>query len=257
MILQILGCGTSTGVPIPGCRCGVCISSNPRNQRNRTSAVLKLPNLAHILIDASTDLRHQALKWDLRTVHAVLLTHSHADHVMGIDDLRAFNFTTNSVIPLYGDQRTLADVRRIFSYVFEHDPDYPGGLLPQLTLNQISPGETVSLFDCKIQIFGLPHGQRQVLGFRFDSIGYATDCSDVPTEAIEKLKGVRYLVLDGLRYEPHRTHLSIDQAVAISERVGAEMTYLTHMTHSIEYEEVSAKLPRRVALAYDGLEISA
>ncbi|MBX7139005.1 MAG: MBL fold metallo-hydrolase [Oligoflexia bacterium] len=255
MILKILGCGTSTGVPIPGCDCAVCSSPDPKNHRNRTSALIKLDSGDNILIDASTDLRQQALRWNVRRINAMLLTHAHADHILGMDDLRCFNFTLRAPIPCYGLADSLQDVRRVFSYVFDPDPNYEGGMLPQITLNPIEAYRPITILGTEILPFELRHGRMTVLGFRCGNIAYATDCKTIPERSITALKGVRFLVLDGLRYEQHRTHLTIDEAIEIAGKIGAEKTYLTHMTHSVDYSETMAKLPPHVELAYDGLEI--
>jgi len=214
-----------------------------------------LPSGFNILIDASTDLRHQALKWDLEQVHAVLLTHAHADHIMGLDDLRAFNFTTKLTIPIFAAAETSEVVRRTFAYVFNPDPNYPGGLLPKLSLEQIREFVAFEVGGQKIEPFSLEHGPTQVLGFRFGEIAYATDCKLVPERSREVIKGARYLILDGLRNESHRTHMTISEAVKCAEELGVEKTYLTHMTHSIDYHETMKLLPPHVELAYDGLEI--
>jgi len=255
MILKILGCGTSTGVPIPGCECAVCTSGKEKNERSRTSALLKLESGKNILIDCCTDLRYQALKHKIKKLDAVLLTHSHADHIMGLDDLRAFNFTLGGAMPCYTNEQTIQDLRRIFSYVFEPDPHYQGGLLPKVELNTIPELGTFNLCGVDITSFPLLHGSTRVLGFRFGDIAYATDCKEIPAESRQILNGVRRLVLDGLRYESHRTHMTISEAVQVATDLGVEKTYLTHMTHSVDYDEVMAKLPPHVELAYDGLEI--
>ncbi len=253
--LKILGCGTSTGVPLPGCQCAICKSGDPKNFRDKTSAIVTLPSGEDILIDAGSDFRHQALKWDLRKIDAVLLTHSHADHILGLDDLRSFNFISRQPIPIYTNQATADAVRRVFSYVFNQDPDYLGGLLPQLSLHEIPEFCELNLFQTKIQVFPLSHGGTSVLGFRFGQIAYATDCKSIPDPSLEVLRGVKYLVLDGLRYEAHNTHMTIDESIEWSGRIGAEKTYLTHLTHTVDYQETMKRLPEGVELAYDGLEI--
>ena len=255
MILQILGCGTSTGVPVPGCKCAVCLSGKPLNQRLRTSALLKVRPDFNILIDASTDLRQQALRWNVDLVNAVLLTHAHADHILGMDDLRVFNFVIKQSLPCYGSQFTLDRVRETFPYIFQRDPDYQGGAIADLDLHRIDDLSPFEVGGLRIQPFPLLHGKVPVLGFRFGDLAYATDCISIPDVSLDILKGVRYLVLDGLRYKPHRTHMSIPQAIEYADRIGAEKTWFTHMTHTVDYDEVSAQLPSHVALAWDGLEI--
>lgn len=255
MRIKILGSGTSTGVPVPSCRCRVCCSGHPRNERLRTSALITVSDAQNILIDTTTDLRQQALRWDIRSVSSVLFTHAHADHIFGIDDLKSFNFTKRGVIPCFGQKETLDVIRKSFSYIFEPDPDYRGGMLPDLTLNEIEDTALFEVCGSKVQAFPLLHGHMKVLGYRFGELAYATDCKAIPAASKEILKGVRYLILDGLRYEPHFTHFTIPEAINAAQEIGAEMTYLIHMTHTVDHDEVSAKLPRGVALAYDGLEI--
>ncbi len=255
MKLQILGCGTSTGVPIPGCECKICQSENPKNKRCRTSALIRADNNFNILIDTTTDLRYQALTHNIKSVNAVLYTHSHADHILGLDDLRGYNYVQNSIIPCYGTAATINDIKSIFSYIFNPNPEYKGGLLPQISLHTFENYAVFSLGSLSIQTFLLKHGKTDVTGYRIGEVAYATDCNFIPEESKELLKGLKTLVLDGLRYEAHNTHFTIPQAIEVAEELGAETTYLIHTTHSVDYDEVSRKLPENVKLAYDGLVI--
>ncbi len=257
MILKIIGSGTSTGIPLPACDCKVCTSGKPKNIRMKPSALLKLENGKQILIDAGTDLRHQALKYHIKVIDAVLFTHAHADHIFGIDDLRGYNFILKSSIPCYGTKNTFEELKRCFGYIFEPDPHYEGGALAKLDLFEIEEQKPFELFGTKIEPFLLMHGKIRVTGFRFGDIAYATDCNFIPEESKKTLKGVKYLVLDGLRYEKHGTHFTIPEAIEAATEIGAKITYLTHMTHSVDHDEVSAKLPAHVKLAYDGLDIEA
>ena len=253
MQVQLLGCGTSTGVPLVGCRCPVCTSSNPKNKRSRTSALLRLGSGRNVLIDASTDLRSQCLTHDVRAVDAVIFTHAHADHILGIEDLRAFNFLYHKPIPCYGTAFTLGEIKRFYGYIFTPDPTYEGGALVQLTLHEIQQYSEFEVCGTAIKSFLLPHGKMDVTGFRIGKFGYATDCNGIPEESLNILRGVDILILDALREEPHRTHFTIAQALEAAARIGAKKTYLTHMTHSVDYDAVMAKLPPSVELAYDGL----
>jgi len=255
MIFKILGCGTSTGVPLPGCTCKVCNSGKSKNYRSRTSAIFLSEEHGNILIDASTDLRHQALLWNIKRVDAVLYTHSHADHILGTDDLRSFNFVTKKSIPCYGSISTFKRLTHFFDYIFMPDPNYKGGLLAQLTLNEIDEVTPFQVCGVEIKPFKLEHGTTSVTGYRIGDVAYATDCKVIPSASREVLKGVRYLVLDGLRHRPHFTHLTIDEAATIASEIGAEKTYLTHMTHDVDYDELMEFLPPHVEPAYDGLEI--
>lgn len=252
----LLGSGTSTGVPLPGCECGVCTSGKERNSRDRTSGFINHASGKSILIDAGPDLRHQSLRNKIKRVDAVVYTHSHADHIYGTDDLRSFNFATGARIQCYGSHETLDGLKLAFPYIFNPNPNYRGGQVAKLDLNEISNESYFSLFDSRIETFPLPHGDITVTGFRFGELGYATDCKGLTPRATQILRGVRYLFLDGLRWEPHHTHNSISEAISIAAELGAQQTYLVHTTHTIDYDEISAKLPLGVELGYDGLKIS-
>ncbi len=255
MRFTILGCGTSTGVPVPGCRCAVCLSDDPKNNRLRTSAIIQADDGRGLLLDASADLRQQALRAGVERIDAVLFTHTHADHILGTDDLRCFNFTLKRRIPCYGTDTTLAEIRRFFSYIFEPNPSYLGGALAQLDLHRIEDTVPFEAGGFSVQPFPLTHGNTPVTGFRIGSLAYATDCNSIPEKAREILRGVRYLILDGLRYEAHRTHFTIPQAIEAAQEIGAERTILVHMTHSIDYATENPKLPPGIELGYDGLTL--
>ena len=253
--LLVLGCGTSTGVPVPGCTCPVCTSDNPKNQRLRTSAYISVRDQGGFLIDASPDLRAQILREKVTQVDGVFYTHAHADHVLGTDDLRVFNFRRSEPIPCYGSDETLQNLARIFEYIFSPNPLYEGGALAKLTRKTILPYEEFELSGVKVMPFELYHGKLPVLGLRIGELSYATDCNTIPDKARDVIRGSKVLFLDGLRYEPHPTHFSIDDAVASAQSLEVEQTYLIHMTHNIDYDEVDSKLPNGVNLAYDGLRV--
>ena len=253
--LCILGSGPSTGVPLPTCRCAVCRSGKPRNERLRSSAAVLLPGHRPLLIDTSPDLRQQALRYGITGIEAVLFTHAHADHILGFDDLRSFNFAQRQAIPCYGAHETLRDIKLVFRYAVEPDPDYKGGMLVQADFQEISRTQRFRAAGIEIQAFPLRHGDALVTGFRFGSLAYATDCSALTGEAREILSGVEHLVIDGLRLHPHATHFNIAQAIEAAAEVNARRVYLTHLSHSVEYDEVTATLPPHVELAYDGLTI--
>lgn len=185
----------------------------------------------------------------------MLYTHAHADHIYGTDDLRSFNFVIKDRIQCYGSAETLAGLRYTFPYIINANPSYLGGHLAQIDLNEISNHVPFSIFNSEIQPFPLPHGNITVTGFRLGSLGYATDCKGLSQRAAEVLYGVEYLFIDGLRWEPHNTHNSIDEAITISKELKARQTYLVHTTHTIDYDEVSAQLPPGIALGYDGLSV--
>ncbi len=255
MKLTLLGSGTSTGVPVSGCQCLVCRSSNPRNKRLRTSAALQREDGTTLLIDASSDFRQQALRADLRRVDAVLFTHSHADHILGIDDLRAFNFIQKKAIPCYATKETLRDIRHIFSYVFNPDPKYLGGGIPKLDLHEIDGESPFEVEGVLVQPLPVLHGPLPVTGYRFGDLAYLTDVKEIPPATLARVQGVKYLLLDGLRHEAHKTHLTISEAVEVAKMIGAQHTWLIHMTHTVDHEMTEAALPPSIRLGYDGLTI--
>ncbi len=224
--ITVLGSGTSTGIPVVGCRCPVCLSGQPHNQRTRCSALLSYGKY-NILIDTSTDLRQQALREDIRHVDAVFYTHSHADHLHGIDDLRGFNLKTKKPIPLYGSDQTLTKIRNSFSYIF--DKSEPVSYIPRLTLCPID--KPIQLFGLEIVPIPMQHGSLTVFGYRCGPLAYLTDCNSIPNSSLELLQGLDLLILDGLRFSPHKTHFNIPQAVEMAHRIGAKQTLLTHLSH--------------------------
>jgi phosphoribosyl 1,2-cyclic phosphate phosphodiesterase len=264
--VTLLGTGTSYGVPMIGCDCPVCRSTDPRDRRMRTSILIELPEaeqvqgprvsspvasaVRYVLIDTSSDLRAQALAFGVRRLDAILFTHSHADHVLGLDDVRRFNKLQRQAIPCYADARTSDDLRRTFSYIFDDDTPRGGGI-PQIILNHI--GGPFSLGGMDIVPVPIMHGHRPILGFRIGPFAYLTDCSAIPDTSWPLLDGVRTLVLDALRERPHSTHFSVPEAVAAAARIGAERTYFTHISHDLSHAETNARLPPGVELAYDGL----
>ncbi|NUR55811.1 MAG: MBL fold metallo-hydrolase [Acidobacteria bacterium] len=233
-----------------GCDCATCRSPDPRDRRLRPSIYIEAA--ARLLVDAGPDLRAQALRHDIRRVDAILFTHGHADHILGMDDLRRFNTLQQGAIPCFGDAATLLDIRRTFSYVF--DPATPkGGGLPQLELFEVLGGFCVT----RSEVLPVPlfHGTRPILGYRLGRFAYLTDCSRIPDESWPLLEGLDVLVLDALRERPHPTHFSLAEAIDAATRIGARQTWFTHMCHDLRHEPTSARLPASMALAYDGLVI--
>ena len=257
LTVTLLGTGTSTGVPVLGCGCAVCTSEDPRDNRLRTSAHVVAHadgGDVHLQIDAGPDFRTQALRADLRAVDALLVTHEHFDHVMGLDDLRPFFFKVKAPIPVHTSAGTADALREMFRYVFERT--YPGASVldlhpvsgPFTVASRTAPGATVT-----VTPLTAPHGRFTVTGFRIGPFAYLTDVGAVPPDARAALAGVEVLVLDGLRPDPHPTHLTFSQAAQVAADLGVRETWLTHVTHNALHAEV--ELPLGVALAYDGLVI--
>lgn len=269
MRVTLLGTGTSTGVPVLGCTCEVCTSLDLRDQRLRCAAFIEVNGL-HIVIDTGPDFRLQALRHQIRQVDAVLFTHHHFDHVVGMEDLRPYLFYNPNPIPCYTSPDTARYLQHMFGYIFE-DGSYPG--VPKLTLKPVLTafeavgryGEGTNLANAKppsrlnetecVQILPIPifHGKLPIYGYRIGGFAYLTDCSEIPESSFGLLKGLEILVLDALRPTPHPTHFSIAQAVAAAERIGAKETYFIHMAHQVLHERETAGLPAHMFLAYDGL----
>ncbi len=247
-----LGTGTSHGVPMIGCDCGVCRSTDPRDQRFRPSIYVECDDGVRILVDTTPDLRLQALRHDIRRVDAILYTHPHADHIMGLDEVRRFNVLNGGPMAAYGDAATVADLRRVFGYAFDRGVARGGGL-PDLRLAVLAGPCCIG----RQEVVPVPilHGRRLIYGYRFGRLAYLTDCSAVPDDSWPLLAGVETLVVDALRRRPHPTHFSVDQAIAFSRRLGARTTYFTHIAHDLGHAPTCAELPPGMSLAYDGLAI--
>lgn len=247
--VTFLGTGTSHGVPMIGCRCAVCRSDDPRDRRLRPSIHVAVDGGPAVLVDTATDLRQQALANDITRVDAVLFTHSHADHVMGLDELRRFNVLGRRRLPVYADGRTAAELRRIFSYAFA-PPQAQGGGVPELALTEIDgPFEVEGL---AVQPVPILHGPQPILGFRVGGFAYLTDCNQVPEASMAMLAGLDVLVLDALRHRPHPTHFTLAEAVEVAGRIGARQTFFTHVCHDLPHAATCAALPAGMALAFDG-----
>ncbi len=250
--LLFLGTGTSVGVPIVGCRCATCTSTDPRNSRTRTSVALGLPG-GTLLIDTTPDLRSQLLRERIGSVQAILYTHDHVDHVYGLDDIRPICYRAGGPVPVYCEDRVERRIRRAFDYAFEPMP-VPGGGVPKITFERITT-EPFDILGARAIPLRLRHGVFDVLGFRFGNVAYCTDTNLIPDETWPLLEGLDTLILDCLRPERHPTHLSLDEALAAAARVGAQRTLFVHMSHDIEHAAVSARLPAGVEFAYDGLAV--
>lgn len=252
--LVVLGTGTSVGVPMVGCNCPVCTSSNPRNNRLRSSVIFGLPE-GNLLIDTSPDLRLQLLREGIGLVHAVAFTHEHADHLFGLDDVRLFPFALGHPVPLYCEAEVEERIRKAFDYAFPEIPPTHKGAVPQLSFVRIGTEPFTALGTAVVPI-RLKHGPRfDVLGFRVGNMAYCTDCNEVPEESWPLLEGLDVLILDALRRRGHTTHFSLEEAVEVVERVRPRRAYFTHVSHDLDYEATNAELPPHMQLAYDGLRI--
>lgn len=249
--LTILGSGTSTGVPVLGCGCEVCRSNASRNQRTRCSALLRWDG-RNVLIDTSTDFRLQGLREGIDRVDAVLFTHTHADHIHGIDDLRTLKPIEGGAIPVYGSARTARTIKRVFSYIF-HDDEGPG-YRPRLSIHSVKTA--FELFGRKVTPIPLEHGPGEAFGYRVGPLAYLTDCSGVPASSMALLEGLQVLVVDALRMRAHDSHFNLDGAIALARRLGAERTLLTHLSHDVNYTTHGKDLPTGIEFAYDGQSLS-
>ena len=248
MKVVFMGSGTSMGVPTIACPCSVCTSTDPRNKRTRPSLLLTVTG-RNILIDTATDFRQQAIRENLKRVDAVLYTHSHADHILGLDDLRPFNYFQQMHIPCYGNETTMNYICNMFRYVFS-DPQ-PGGSIPRIEPRVISG--RFSFQGIEIQPLPVLHGKIPVNGYRIGNLSYITDCSEVSEETYNLLEGTSVLILGVLRYEPHPTHLNVDKAFHIIDRVRPDFAYFTHLSHDFDHERANSELPNHVRLSFDGL----
>ncbi len=251
MIVTFLGTGTSTGVPVVGCHCRVCTSQDPKNKRLRQSVKVETGG-KFFIIDTTPDLRLQLLRDPIPRLDFILYTHSHSDHMMGLDDIRPFNFRQREAIHAYANAKTAKAVRRAFSYIWNESQI--GGGKPQLELHEVEGPFSHDGID----VIPLPvtHGDWTILGFRIGRFAYITDTNGIPESSMRLLEGVEVLALDGLRpAPPHPTHFTIDESVDVAARIGARQTWLIHLTHDIGHESFDATLPERVRLAYDGLKL--
>jgi phosphoribosyl 1,2-cyclic phosphate phosphodiesterase len=251
--VTFLGTGTSHGVPMIGCDCTTCRSTDPRDRRLRPSIFISTEDGGAVLVDAGPDLRMQALTHNLRRVDAILFTHAHADHILGLDEVRRFNALQKSAIPCYGDAPTIADIHRVFSYVFEPGTAKGGGI-PDIQTYTICGPFCVG----RQEVVPVPllHGRKPILGFRFGTFAYLTDCSAIPDESWPLLEGLDVLVLDALRIRPHPTHFSLSEAIDATTRIAPRRAYFTHMCHDLGHAATCATLPEGMELAYDGLVVN-
>lgn len=255
MRLTFLGTGTSFGVPQIGCDCAVCHSADPRDRRTRSGAVLQAGD-ATVLIDTPPELRLQLLAAGFTHVDAVLYTHEHADHTAGIDDLRIFSVRQRRALPIFGPPETLDRLRETYRYIFDEEmTPYAGTSKPRLELHPLEPDVPAAVAGIVTVPLAFQHGHLRVYGYRFGDLAYLTDVKEVPESVRRRLEGVKVLVLNALWWRPHPTHLSIPEAVQVAQALGAERTYLTHLTHETGHAELAAQLPAGIVPAHDGLTV--
>jgi phosphoribosyl 1,2-cyclic phosphate phosphodiesterase len=250
MRLTFLGTGTSSGVPTLGCHCQTCSSSDPHDQRTRSSVLLEYGGRA-VVIDTTPDFRQQALREKLDRLDAVVFTHTHADHVFGLDDIRVYNLRQKHAIPIYADSQSMQDIRRIFDYVFR--ANYAAGGLPNFDPHLIDgPFELWEQTMVPLHVF---HGELPILGFRFGKVAYVTDFSTIPETTIELLTDLDVLVLAALRHKPHPAHSTLENSVDLVKRLKPQRAFFTHIAHELGHEATNASLPPNVWLAHDGLKL--
>ena len=268
MRVTFLGTGTSHGVPMIGCDCPVCSSDDPRNKRTRSSVLVETDGV-NLLIDTTPDLRTQVLRESIRRIDAILFTHAHADHIFGLDDVRRFNDMSGKPMPCYGSPETIRVIRQAFEYVFV--PGQLGGGKPSLELIEVNGPFTVSpcpqapasgqipntQYSIRNPITPVPifHGELPIFGFRIGAFAYLTDCSAIPEPSFDLLQGLDTLVIGVLRREPHETHFSVGEALAVIDRLRAKRAFFTHLTHRLDHETTNRALPPHAQLAYDGLRV--
>ena len=252
MKVTFLGTGTSQGIPIIGSDHPVCLSENPKDKRLRVSVMVQWDDYTYI-IDCGPDFRQQMLANDVKKIDGILFTHEHADHIMGLDDIRPFFFRQGD-IPIYGHERVLNSLRIKFDYVFATENRYPGA--PSVKENRIKNNHSIKLGNLNVIPINVFHDQLQVFGFRFNNFAYLTDVKTVPDEEMSKLKGLDVLVINALRIEPHYSHFNLEEALAFVKIVKPKKAYFTHISHLLGFhDEIEKQLPKNVFLAYDNLTL--
>ncbi|MFI3322197.1 MAG: MBL fold metallo-hydrolase [Rikenellaceae bacterium] len=250
--ITFLGTGSSQGVPMIGCNCEVCRSTDYRDKRLRSSVMIKIGDKATIIIDSGMDFRWQMLRENIKKIDGIVFTHSHKDHIGGLDDVRAFNYFQKKDVDIYGEERVNKILLKDYDYAFS-DHHYPG--IPEIAMHTIST-ETFTISGVKIEPIRVYHARLPILGFKIENICYITDANRIEDSEIEKIKGVEILVLNALRLQSHISHFSLNEALEMVEKIAPKRTYLTHCSHQLgRYEQIAPQLPENVFLAYDGLKV--
>lgn len=249
--ITVLGSGTSVGVPTIGCHCAVCTSTDPRDNRLRPSILISYEG-RNVLVDTTPDFRTQALRAGLDRLHAVVYTHAHADHMMGLDDIRPFNFRQSGDIPVYAAPDTMDAIRRSFPYIFDGLPKSTN--IPHIDARLID-GSPFDLFGLEFLPIPVLHGSQSIYGFRFGDAAYLTDHSEIPAASMELLGGLDVIFLDALRYKPHPTHSTVERSVKTAELLGVRRAFFTHIGHDLGHQRAESLLPPHIRLAHDGLEV--
>lgn len=250
--ITVLGSGTSAGIPTIGCSCKVCTSTDPRDNRLRPSIAIRTEGRTFV-VDTTPDFRCQILRSKIDRLDAVLYTHAHADHIMGLDDVRPFNFRQRGEIPIYGSFETIEVIQRVFAYIFTGEQS--DTWIPKIRSHAFGPEDNLDLYGIHVSPIRVMHGKATVYGFRIGGFAYLTDHSEIPEDSMEKLKGLDTLFLDALRHKPHPTHSTVERSLKHVEELKPRMTYFTHLSHDLGHARTEELLPPHVRLAYDGLEI--
>ncbi len=251
MKITFLGTGASPGIPMLACTCSVCQSNDSKNKRLRASILVQNGDF-NILVDTSTDLRQQCLTHKISDIDSILFTHHHADHILGLEELRAFNFIHQKKIPCYGRKETFNEIKKTFQYIFQKNSSYKG-LVSQIDLHYID-GQSLDLGGIEITPLDITHGNLTICGYKFGVCAYITDCSEVPKHSQEQLKNLELLIINALRYDPHPSHLNWEGALKWIERLKPQRALLTHINHHIDHEKASKLLPKHVKIAFDGMQ---
>lgn len=254
MKFTVLGSGTSHGVPMIACDCSVCLSDNQKNKRFRSCLLVTADNGSNIVVDTPPEFRLAAIQHKITRVDSILYTHSHADHIFGLDDVRIFNWIKKGALPLYAESATLKDIDRAFRYCFIKTQ--LGGGKPQLTPTEIKPGDVLNLHGVLVTALRVMHGNLPIVGYKFgERAAFITDVSFIPDETMQQLQNLDLLFLDATRIEPHPTHFHLDKAIETAQALAPKQTYFVHLAHDYDHDEVNKTLPKGIQLAYDGLQV--